>query len=260
MENVALKIWIYLLLLRSCSEKHKRKWPLKRYLVLKHIWIFKLTSFTWLINSFVIAESFQAGFLYDLLKVILHHLLFSLLYSCLLLEMQTLIIRFLFLQDEHRGQVNSFKWPLEVTPPSSWPCSVLGLFLCEMLLCDLATPQHPPSSSPSLVPSPSGINRKVFIPLENFSFNLSFLCSSVGAKSYPLRESSCRAHACLYGEWFTDVDQEWIDQRQSHDRRSIKHQIKDGNPRAEHKLKICHFFFFFPSCFFSYWHQTHQTR
>lgn len=168
MENVALKIWIYLLLLRSCSEKHKRKWPLKRYLVLKHIWIFKLTSFTWLINSFVIAESFQAGFLYDLLKVILHHLLFSLLYSCLLLEMQTLIIRFLFLQDEHRGQVNSFKWPLEVTPPSSWPCSVLGLFLCEMLLCDLATPQHPPPPPPPLFPPPRVLIAKYLSRLRTF--------------------------------------------------------------------------------------------
>lgn len=79
--------------------------------------------------------------------------------------------------------------------PSS-PCSVLGLFLFETFFCDLATPQHPSS----LVPSPLGINRKVFIPLENFSFNLSFLCSSVGAKSYPLRESSCRG-ACVALWW-----------------------------------------------------------
>lgn len=92
-----------------------------------------------------------------------------------------------------------------------------------------------PSAPSSLVP-----NRRVFIPLENFSFNLSFLYSSAGAKSYPLRESKWRAHAWLYGEWFTDVYREWIDQRQSHDRRSIKHQIKDGNPRAERKLKMRH--------------------
>lgn len=51
-------------------------------------------------------------------------------------------------------------------------------------LCDLATSQHPPPPlpSPTLVPSPLGINRKVFIPLENFSFNLSFLCFLGGGK------------------------------------------------------------------------------
>lgn len=101
---------------------------------------------------------------------------------------------FLFLRFEHRGQVKSLKWPLEVT--STLHAVVLGLFLYEMLLCDLATPQHPSS----LVPSPLGINRKVFIPVENFSFNLSFLCSSAGAKSYPLRESSCRS-ACVSLWW-----------------------------------------------------------
>lgn len=130
------------------------------------------------------------------------------------------------------------KWPSEVTSPLH-PAVFSDFFFCRKRFSVISLcPSTPPSS---LVPSPTGINRRVFIPLENFSFNLSFLYSSAGAKSYPLRESKWRAHACLYGEWFTDVYREWIDQRRSHDRRSIKHQIKDGNPRAEHKLKIRHF-------------------
>ena len=32
-----------------------------------------------------------------------------------------------------------------------------------------------------------------------------------------------------HGKWFIDVYREWIDQRQPDDRRSISHQIKDGN-------------------------------
>lgn len=71
---------------------------------------------------------------------------------------------FFFRRDEHRGQVQRLKWPHR---------GVLGLFQCEMLHWELATPQHSSSSSSSF-PSPSGINRKVFIPHENFSFNLSF--------------------------------------------------------------------------------------
>lgn len=154
-------------------------------------------------------------------------------------------IYFLFLWDEHRGQIKRMNWPLEVSSPLH--PAVFQDYFCRRCFSVISLRPGTPSS---LVPSPTGINREVFIPLENFSFNLSFLCSSAGAKSSPLRESSWRAHACLYGEWFTDVYREWIDQRQSHDRRSIKHQIKDGNPRAEHKLKIRHF-----SLSFFYWDQ-----
>lgn len=148
--------------------------------------------------------------------------------------------KFYFISDKHANihflqELTSREWPSEVSSPlhpAVWALVLQGM----APLWSRYAPATP-------LPSPTGINRKVFIPLENFSFNLSFLCSSVGAKSYPLRESSWRAHACLHGEWFTDVYREWIDQRQSHDRRSIKHQIKDGNPRAEHKMKIRHFYF-----------------
>lgn len=42
---------------------------------------------------------------------------------------------------------------------------------------------------------------------------------------------------CFHGEWFIDVYQEWIDQRLPDDRRSITHQIKDGNPLIKQKTR-----------------------
>lgn len=104
-----------------------------------------------------------------------------------------------------------------------------------------------PSTPPPVFPPPGVLIAQYLSRMRTFLSICLFFAPRWGPKkkSYPLRESSCRAHACLYGEWFTDVYQEWIDQRQSHDRRSIKHQIKDGNPRAEHGLKIRHFFFLF---------------
>lgn len=48
-----------------------------------------------------------------------------------------------------------------------------------------------------------------------------------------LRESRGQAlrhwHSGYHGEWFIDIYQEWIDQRQQDDRWSIKCQIKAGN-------------------------------
>ena len=168
----------------------------------------------------------------------------SLSHSCVVLSSQPS-----FLQ-EVNTEVRSRLWPLE-----AHPAVILGLFL-EIPPCDLAMPQHPPPSSPAS--SSWGINREVFTPLENFFFQFVFSLLRCGGRKLPLWGSPAAwAHACLHAEWFTDVYQEWIDQRQSHDRRSIKHQIKDGNPRAEHKLrgeterekKIRHFLFFFPfSC------------
>lgn len=131
---------------------------------------------------------------------------------------------------------------VEVTNRCIQP-SVLGLFLCEMLHCDLATPQHPSF----LFPPPRVLIAKYLSRMRTFLSICLFSAPRRGQKVTPLRESGCRAHACLYGEWFTDAYQEWIDQRKSHDRRSIKHQIKDGNPWAEHRLKIRHFSFFLPS-------------
>lgn len=140
------------------------------------------------------------------------------------------------------------KVTIRSNPPSLHPAVFWGYFCMRCSLCDLATPQHPPPPPLlPLFPPPWVLIAKYLSRLRTFLSICLFFASSAGAKSYPLRESSCRAHACLHGEWFTDVHQEWIDQRQSHDRRSIKHQIKDGNPRAEHKLKIRHFsvFLFF---------------
>ena len=136
--------------------------------------------------------------------------------------------------------------------PSS-PCSVLGLFLFELFFCDLATPQHP-SSPPPLFPPPWVLIAKYLSRLRTFLSICLFFAPRWGQKVILWGSPAAGAHACLYGEWFTDVYQEWIDQRQSHDRRSIKHQIKDGNPWAEHKLKIRHFLFFFLLA------PTHQTR
>lgn len=151
---------------------------------------------------------------------------------------------FLFLRFEHRGQVKSVKWPLEVTSPLH--AAVLGLFLYEMLLCDLATPQHPSS----LVPSPLGINRKAFIPVENFSFNLSFLCSSAGAKSYPLRESSCRG-ACVSLWWMIYWCLSGLNRSKAVAWQAINQASNQGWQSQSGTLKI-HFsfsLFFFLACF-----------
>lgn len=68
-----------------------------------------------------------------------------------------------------------------------------------------------------------------------------------------------------HGKWFIDVYREWIDQRQPDDRRSISHQIKDGNrprkPFPAHisptkdycKIMWGFFFFFFFTVCFSVW-------
>lgn len=175
---------------------------------------------------------------------------FSLCFLCLVSQIYLLLPSS---RDEHRGQVKTFKSPLEVISPLN-PALFLELFLYEMLLCDLATPQHPSS----LVPSPPRVLiAKYLSRLRTFLSICLFFAPRRGQKSLSFEGVQLPAHACLRGEWFTDVYQEWIDQRQSHDRRSIKHQIKDGNPRAEHKLKIRHFSLFLSLFLLA---PAHQTR
>ena len=58
--------------------------------------------------------------------------------------------------------------------------------------------------------------------------------------------------SCLRGKGFIDVYQGWIDQRLPRDRRSITHQIKDGNPLIKQREKggekpaLTSFFFSLP--------------
>ena len=61
--------------------------------------------------------------------------------------------------------------------------------------------------------------------------------------------------SCLRGKGFIDVYQGWIDQRLPRDRRSITHQIKDGNPLIKQREKggekpaLTSFFFLSPPSF-----------
>jgi len=114
------------------------------------------------------------------------------------------------------------------------PCSVTSIReeMFSLLHFVLSTrPSNP--LSPSSLPLFEWGKKVVYNPAENF-FPFSIFTHD-GGKSCPLSGCGRTAHACFHGEWFTDVYQEWIDQRRPHDRRSIKHQIKDGNPQLNRR-------------------------
>lgn len=118
------------------------------------------------------------------------------------------------------------KWETDLSrglPP--WHLSGKRCSLCYSL-CSRHAPAIP---YPLSIPLSLNDEKVLYSPAENFSLPL-FIFKHDGGKSCPLTGWGHTAHACFHGEWFTDVYQEWIDQRRPHDRRSIKHQIKDGNP------------------------------
>lgn len=119
------------------------------------------------------------------------------------------------------------KWPLvhHVYSASVWGSS----------LCDLCTLQTPPPHTHTHFPPPVPFSllMSTIYPAWELFFQLVFAAQE--------KRSLCSlTHAHLHAEWFTDGYQERIDQRKSHDRQSIKHQIRDGGTRALLSLLFLH--------------------
>lgn len=143
---------------------------------------------------------------------------------------------FLFLQDEH--EVRS-----EVT---------IGVHPVILLR---------PSTPPPLFPPPWGIKRKVFIPLENFSFNLSFLCSSAGAKKLSF-EGVQLPGACVSLWWMIYWCLSGMNRSKAVAWQAINQasnqgwQSQSGTQAENTLLSLSPLFlsFSFLSCFFFFWH------